>query len=150
MGRVGGLGGKSGPAIGARWTCSATRASGTPDYTDGRDGDTTYFSSNGGSTLSDQDMPQQRRADPFVQQPVQFLRRQVLHGGDTADWDPDGGLWLDRNGRNPDADQTELEVMQALGWNLSLTQDVDGTSGSLGDPDRLEHRLHADRAAGRI
>ena len=31
-------------------------------------------------------------------------------------------------------DQTELDVMQALGWNLSLKQDVNSTSGSWETP----------------
>ena len=63
MGRIGGFGGA---ATGHWGTMDLFRynAAGDPDYSDGRDGETTYFSYDGGATLSNQNSPARARP-PF-------------------------------------------------------------------------------------
>jgi hypothetical protein len=56
MGRIGGLGG-SGTGKWDTMDLFRYNASGNPDYSNGRDGDTTYFSNDGGATLSNQNNP---------------------------------------------------------------------------------------------
>ena len=125
-------------------------ASGNPDYTNGRDGETTYFSTDGGATLSNGNDP--AKGAPTLSYNNQYNSNGTFNnGGDTADWSQTQVFGSTGGGETLTLTQTELDVMEALGWNLSLKQDVfDGALGGWETPHRLEHRLHADHAAGRI
>ena len=57
-------------------------ASGVPDYTDGRDGETTYFSSNGGATSV---RGRQRRPGLSFNNEINPASRRT-NSGDPADW----------------------------------------------------------------
>ncbi len=130
MGRVGGLGDQN-----SAWsTMDLFRytSSGTPDYTDGRDGATTYFSSDGGSTLSNANLP--NKGAPTLTYNNEYSGSTKVNGGDTADWNDPAVFGYGYTGEIFTLDQTELDVMKALGWTLSLKQDVDGTSGSWETP----------------
>ena len=131
MGRIGGLGG-SGAGDWAPMDLFRYNASGNPDYTNGRDGDTTYFSSNGGSTLSDANLP--NKGAPTLSYHNQYDTLDNFYPGDNDDWSQEAVFGTVGGGETLTLTQTELDVMQALGWNLSLKQDVDGTSGSWETP----------------
>ena len=147
MGRIGGLGG-SGGGDWAPMDLFRYNASGNPDYTNGRDGDTTYFSSNGGSALSDEGLP--NKGAPTLSYHNQYDPSDNVYARRQRRLEPRSRFWHGRNGRNtdPDPDRTRrhagarLESLAEAGRRRNFRQ--------LGDPDRLEHRLHADRAAGRI
>ena len=107
-------------------------ASGVPDYTNGRDGATTYFSSNG-SALSNQDLP--NKGAPTLSYNNQYNSNGTVNNtGDTADWTQQQVFGATGGGETLALDQTELDVLQALGWNLSLKQDVNSTSGDWETP----------------
>ena len=85
MGRVGGLGG-SGTAMWSTMDLFRYTSSGVPDYTDGRDGQTTYFSSDGGgTTLSNQNEPDKGAPTLSFNNQYNSSGTQV-NTGDTADW----------------------------------------------------------------
>ena len=131
MGRIGGLGG-SGAGDWAPMDLFRYNASGNPDYTNGRDGDTTYFSSNGGSTLSNEGLP--GKGAPTLSYHNQYDPSDNFYSGDNDDWSQEAVFGTVGTGETLTLTQTELDVMQALGWHLSLKQDVDGTSGSWETP----------------
>ena len=108
-------------------------SAGNPDYTNGRDGKTTYFSSDGGADAVQRDPvgrpAQQRRAHPFVQQPVQFQRHEEQRGRHRR-LDPELGLRLDWVPRNagPDPDRARRPGGARLDAPR-MEQDVLATSG---------------------
>ncbi len=135
MGRVGSLGGQSGTNNWSTMDLFRYTASATPDYTNGRDGVTTYFYNgiqNGVSTLSNQDMP--NKGAPTLSFHNNFNTSNTFSKGDSDDWDQTQVFGSTNTGETLTLDQTELDVMQALGWNLSLTQDVDTITGSWETP----------------
>ena len=103
-------------------------SSGVADYTTARTDEATYFSSNGGATIADENRPERARRRcrtttstirPASRGTRRYrglkLRTQVF--GATAD------------AETLSLTQTELDVMQALGWHLTLHDDVDNVSG---------------------
>ena len=98
-------------------------AAGDPDYSDGRDGETTYFSSDGGATLSNQNLPDKGAPTLSFNNQYNTSGTQV-NKGDTADWTQTQVFGSTEKGETLALTQTELDVMEALGWNLSLKQDV--------------------------
>jgi hypothetical protein len=132
LGRLGDLGGSGGGSWGTM-DLFRYNAAGQADYSNGRDGDTTYFSSNGGSTLSNQDLP--AKGAPTLSYNNQYNSDGTLaNTGDTADWVQNNVFGSTGDGETLAMTQTELQVLQALGWQLSLKQDVDSTSGSWETP----------------
>jgi hypothetical protein len=132
MGRIGALGGSGG----GNWSTMDLfryNGSGQADYSNGRDGQTTYFSSNGGASLSNAGLP--GKGAPTLSFNNQYNSNGTqANGGDTADWVQNNVFGSTGDGETLALTQTELEVMQALGWNLSLKQDVATTSGSWETP----------------
>ena len=131
MGRIGGLGGSNSPFdnTGDWGAMDLFRysAPGVPDYSNGRDGATTYFS-NDGSTLSNQDLP--NKGAPTLSFNNQYNSDgSVNNTGDTADWTQNAVWGSTGTGETLALTQTELDVLQALGWTLTLPQDVLATSG---------------------
>jgi len=124
LGRVGGLGDQNG--VWSTMDLFRYSASGVPDYTDGRDGVTTYFSSNGGATTS------QSAGLSFNNQYSSPSTR--VNKGDPADWTQNAVFGSTGGGETLTLTQTELDVMEALGWNVSLPQEVFTTSGNWETP----------------
>ena len=125
MGRFGGLGGPRTPTNDTWSTMDLFRynASGQPDYTNGRDGETTYFSSDGGATLSNGNDP--AKGAPTLSFNNQYNADGTFNnGGDSDDWSQTQVFGATGGGETLTLTQTELDVMEALGWNLSLKQDV--------------------------
>ena len=120
MGRVGGLGDQNG--VWSTMDLFRYTAGGVPDYTDGRDGLTTYFSSIGGSETS---AAGGGKGAPVLSFNNEFSGSTKVNGGDTADWVQEAVFGSVGGGETLTLDNTELQVMEALGWQLSLTQDVD-------------------------
>jgi hypothetical protein len=102
MGRVGGLGDQNG--VWSTMDLFRFNSSGQHDYTDGRDGRTTYFSANNGSTL----------AVPFNNE---YSGRMLVNYGDTADFASLDVFGYGSPGETNAFSQTDLQVMTALGWN---------------------------------
>jgi len=103
MGRVGGLGDQN-----SAWsTMDLFRysAPGVPDYTDGRDGKTTYFSTTGSvlSTLSFNN---------------EYSGITKTNGGDTADFTQLDVFGTGSPGETNTLSETDIAMMDALGWNL--------------------------------
>jgi hypothetical protein len=128
LGRIGGMVGQSttkNPS-GNDWSVMDLfryNAAGEPDYTNGRDGETTYFSNDGGATLSNQNDP--AKGAPTLSYNNQFNSSDTqVNTGDTADWTQTQVFGSTSTGETLTLTQTELDVMEALGWNLSLQQDV--------------------------
>jgi hypothetical protein len=89
-------------------------APGAPDYFNGRDGATTYFSSNGTSLSSSVGLSFNN----------QFNSNGTLNnGGDTADWTEQSVFGTGSTGESNTLVQTELNVMKALGWNTQMQED---------------------------
>ena len=113
MGRVGGLGDQN-----SAWSTMDLfrfNASGARDYTDGRDGATTYFSYNGGQTLSSLaglSFNNQYRLSGGV--------ATKINGGDTADFTQQDVFGTGSVGETNTLSQTDIEVMDALGWGPPL------------------------------
>ena len=109
MGRVGGLGDQN-----SAWSTMDLFRYSSPnvrDYTDGRDGLTTYFSYDGTDLSS----------------PLSFNNRYnssgvKVHGGDTADFTERDVFGTGGTGEINTLSQTDLEVMDSLGWDPSSTQ----------------------------
>jgi hypothetical protein len=99
MGRVGGLGDQNG--IVSTMDLFRYTASGVPDYSDGRDGVTTYFSSNGGVTTS---------ASAGLSFHNEYNGFGYIGGGDVADWDQQAVFGT--SGGTPALTQTEINVWQ--------------------------------------
>ncbi len=137
MGRIGALGPKgAGATSDNTWgTMDLFRydSAGQPDYNNGRDGATTYFSPDGGVTLSDQNEP--NWGDPTLSYNNQYDSTGAkVNGGDTADWTQQNVFGATGGGETLALTQTELEVLQALGWHLTLTQDVLSGGGNWETP----------------
>ncbi len=132
LGRIGELGGTGGQG----WSTMDLfryNAAGQADYSNGRDGDTTYFSSNGGASLSDQNLA--GKGAPTLSYNNQYNSSGFkVNGGDTADWVQNYVFGSTGDGETLALTQTELDVMEALGWHLSLHEDVDSASGTWETP----------------
>jgi hypothetical protein len=111
MGRIGGLGDQN-----SFWSVMDLfryNASGVADYSDGRDGQTTYFSLNGGATLSSLSFNNEfNSAD------------QKVNGGDTADFVQQDVFGTGDPGETNTYSQTDLAVMAALGWDPQVPAPV--------------------------
>ena len=126
MGRVGGLGDQNG--VWSTMDLFRYSAAGVPDYTDGRDGATTYFSYNGGTTLSPLSFNNQYSGSTHV------------NGGDPGDFAQQDVFGTGSPGETIPLSQTDIAVMDVLGWNpsgvsvaSSTTLPIaSGTAGSAG------------------
>ena len=105
MGRIGGLGDQN--ALWSIMDLYRYNSSGVLDETDGRDGRTTFFSSNGGSTLSSLSFNNEYNS----------LGVQV-NGGDTADFVQQDVFGTGNPGETNSLSQIDIQVMEALGWSL--------------------------------
>ena len=102
MGRIGGLGDQN-----SFWSVMDLfryNASGAADYTDGRDGQTTYFSYNGGATLS------------TLSYNNEYSGGSHVNGGDTADFTQVDVFGTGFPGETNGLSQTDIQIMEALGW----------------------------------
>ncbi|RBP16188.1 hypothetical protein DFR50_106150 [Roseiarcus fermentans] len=129
LGRIGGLGGTAPTTPSSSndsWSVMDLfryTAAGKTDYSNGRDGQTTYFSSNGGATLSDQNDAAQ--GEPTLSYNNQYNSNGTqANKGDTADWTQTQLFGATGTGETLTLTQTELDVLEALGWKISLKQDV--------------------------
>ncbi len=103
MGRIGGLGDQN-----SFWSVMDLfryNSSGVPDYSDGRDGRTTYFSFNGGSTLSSLSFNNEYSGSTKV------------NGNDTADFAQLDVFGTGSPGETNSLSQTDIQIMEALGWS---------------------------------
>ncbi len=130
MGRIGSLGDKG---VWDTMDLFRYNSAGQPDYTDGRDGDTAYFSPNGGLSISGENLPN-KGAPTLTYNNEYNSAGNYVSPGDNADWTQLNVFGATANGETLALTQTELEVMEALGWHLSLKQDVDSTSGGWETP----------------
>lgn len=126
MGRFGGLGdnGVWGPMDLFRYSSANTH-----DYTDGRDGLATYFSSNG-TTLSSLSFNNE-----YSSARIFSGHNLKLNSGDTFDWSgtqnglPQSTVFGSTGtGETLTLTQDELSVMQALGYKINLPQDIFASS----------------------
>lgn len=132
LGRIGALGG-TGTQDWGTMDLFRYNAAGHADYSNGRDGDTTYFSANGGASLSNQNLP--AKGAPTLSYNNQYNTSGTkVNGGDTADWVQNSVFGSTGDGETLALTQTELQLMQALGWHLSLKQDVDSHGGAWETP----------------
>ena len=134
MGRVGGLGDQNG--VWSTMDPFRYTPAGAPDYSDSRDGLTTYFSSIGGSETS---ASGGGKGAPVLSFNNEFSGSTKVNGGDTADWVQEAVFGSVGVGETLTLDNTKLQVMEALGWQLSLTQDVDDSVNNW-ETHRVEHR----------
>lgn len=104
MGRIGGLGDQN--HFWSTMDLFRYNAASQPDYTDGRDGKTTFFSYNGGATLSTLSFNNE-----FNSQDVQ------VNGNDTADFTQQDVFGTGDPGETNALSQTDIQIMEALGWN---------------------------------
>ena len=111
MGRVGGLGDQNG--VWSTMDLFRFSAVGTHDYTDGRDGKTTYFSTNG-VTLS---------STAGLSFNNEYSGGTKVNSGDTADWSQEAVFGSTETGESLTLAQTELTVMEALGWTPLMQED---------------------------
>jgi serralysin len=102
MGRIGGLGDQN--SFWSTMDLFRYNASGAPDYTDGRDGLTTYFSYNGGKTLSSLSFNNE------------YSSNKMVNGGDTADFAQQDVFGTGSPGETNTLSQTDIQIMDALGW----------------------------------
>jgi hypothetical protein len=108
MGRVGGLGDQNG--VWSTMDLFRYTASGSPDYSDGRDGVTTYFSSNGGVTTSE---------SAGLSFNNEYTPSGKSNSGDVADWTELAVFGTTQSGETLTLTQTEINVMAALGWKVA-------------------------------
>jgi hypothetical protein len=107
MGRVGGLGDQN-----SSWSTMDLfrfNATGARDYTDGRDGAATYFSDNGGATLSSS-------AGLSFNNEFNAAGNQV-NSGDTADFRQLDVFGTGSPGETNSYSQTDKQIMDVLGWD---------------------------------
>jgi hypothetical protein len=117
MGRTGGLGDQNG--VWSVMDLFRYNAAGKPDYTDGRDGQTTYFSFNGGVTLS---------STAGLSFNNQYNGSTQVNTGDVADFtqqDVFGGQAL---GETNTLSQIDMEIMDVLGWDPSPSGPASGST----------------------
>jgi hypothetical protein len=103
MGRIGGLGDQN-----HFWSIMDLfryNASIAPDYTDGRDGQTTYFSYNGGASLSS------------LAYNNEYSGPTKVNSGDTADFTQLDVFGTGSPGETNTLSATDLQIMEALGWS---------------------------------
>ena len=115
LGRVGGLGDQNG-----FWSVMDLfryNSSGAADYSDGRDGRTTYFSYNGGATLSSLSFNNEFNS-----------HGQQVNDGDVADFVQQDVFGTGDPGETNTLSQTDIQVMEALGWNPGQPQQPDLTA----------------------
>jgi hypothetical protein len=108
MGRVGGLGDQN--SFWSTMDLFRYNLSGQPDYTDGRDGRTTFFSYNGGATLSTLSFNNE-----FNSRGIQ------VNKGDTADFTQQDVFGTGSPGETNVLSPTDIQVMEALGWTPPVT-----------------------------
>jgi hypothetical protein len=118
MGRVGGLGDNSnGWSTMDLFRCNASPALGAFDVTDGRDGQTTFFSFNNGSTLSSLSFNNLFNA-----------LGQKVSSDDTSDFAEQDVFGSASPGESNTLSATDLDVMDVLGW---IPSSPHGTPGIL-------------------
>ena len=128
MGRVGGLGDQNG--FWSTMDLFRYSAAGVPDYTDGRDGVTTYFSYNGGATTS---------ASAGLSFNNEYSGSTQVNGNDVADFTQQDVFGSQAMGETNGLSQTDIEIMDVLGWDPSgvsgasttLVASGTGTTGGL-------------------
>ncbi len=123
LGRVGGLGDQNG-----KWsTMDLFRytAAGVYDTTDGRDGQPTYFSSDGGAATS---------ASAGLSFYNEYNGSTYKSNGDPDDWNQNAVFGGNGAGETYSLSQTELDVIAALGWKVALPQEIMTTSGNWETP----------------
>ena len=102
IGRIGGLGDQN-----SFWSVMDLfryNSSGAPDYSDGRDGQATYFSFNGGATLSSFSFNNEFNS-----------HGQQVNSGDTADFVQQDVFGTGDPGETNTLSQTDIQIMEALG-----------------------------------
>lgn len=110
MGRVGGLGDQNG--VWSTMDLFRYSAPGVRDFTDGRDGKTTFFSSNG-STLSSLSYNNEYNSNGVKS-----------NSGDTADFTQNDVFGTGQVGETNTFSQTDIANMTAIGWNTVNTSNV--------------------------
>ena|GEM_PF-4278353 len=112
MGRTGGLGDQN--SFWSTMDLFRFNSSGVRDYTDGRDGVTTYFSYDGGAagTLSSLSYNNQYNGATHV------------NTDDTADFTQLDVFGVGNEGETNTLSQTDIEIMEALGWEPVVSTDV--------------------------
>jgi hypothetical protein len=125
MGRMGGLGGSTGTGDWRVMDLFHYTAEGVYDTTNGRDGQTTYFSSNGGPTTS---------WSVGLSFRNQYTTSGAFIAGDSDDWRQTAVFGGTSPGETLTLTQTELDVMAAIGWKVSLPQEIMTTSGNWETP----------------
>ena len=103
MGRIGGLGDQN--HFWSMMDLFRYNSSGMADYTDGRDGQTTYFSYNGGASLSS------------LAYNNEYSGSTKVNGGDTADFTQRDVFGTGSPGETNTLSATDLQIMEALGWS---------------------------------
>ncbi|MBR0934760.1 hypothetical protein [Bradyrhizobium jicamae] len=112
MGRVGGLGDQN--SFWSTMDLFRFNSSGVRDYTDGRDGVTTYFSYDGGAAGTLSGLTYNNEYSGNVQ----------VNNGDTADFTQLDVFGVGDAGETNTLSQTDIEVMEALGWEPVSNPDV--------------------------
>jgi hypothetical protein len=105
LGRIGGLGDQN--SLWSVMDLFRYNSSGAADYTDGRDGRTTYFSYNGGATLSS------------LAYNNEYNGGSKVNGGDTADFTPVDVFGTSFPGETNSLSATDIQLMEALGWSAA-------------------------------
>jgi hypothetical protein len=129
LGRTGDLGGISQLNDVGDWSTMDFfhyTSSGTYDTSNGSDGQTTYFSSNGGKTTSES------AGLSFNNQLVQGGG--LNNKGDTDDWAQQQVFGSTGAGELLTLDQTELNVISALGWKTNLPENFMKGAGGWENP----------------
>jgi FG-GAP-like repeat len=106
MGRIGGLGDQN--SFWSTMDFYRFTASGQRDFTDGRDGLTTYFSYNNGQTTS---------LNAGLSFNNEFSGNTQVNNGDTADFTQLDVFGVGQAGETFGLSQTDLQTLEALGWN---------------------------------
>ena len=110
LGRIGGLGDQN--SVFSTMDLFRYSSSKVPDYSDGRDNQTTYFSYDGGHDLSTLSFNNEYSGNTFT------------NGGDTADFTQLDVFGTGSPGETNRLSPTDFEVMYALGWAAAATYRV--------------------------
>jgi hypothetical protein len=108
MGRIGGMGAPNND-IWSTMDLFRFNGYGALDDTNGKDGDTTYFSYNGGTTLSSV-------AGLSFNNQYDTSKTQV-NTGDTADWTQQDVFGVTDSGETNPLSQPDISIMDTLGWD---------------------------------
>ena len=119
MGRVGGLGDQNG--VWSTMDLFRFNASGQPDYTDGRDNVTTYFSYTAGVPTS---------LFSGLSFNNQYSGNSHVNTGDTADFAQQDVFGTGSTGEINPLSATDIEIMDVLGWNPVLGLASDDFNGN--------------------